>query len=120
MLSFFVPCRLQNFANHGGHWRGKAGYQKRLREGCQLIGQALAQKVPAGPLRIRLKARVWNLFDEHDGLRNACKPLVDGLVRARVIADDGPASGHQFLYAQVVDRTRRGVEIQIESREDTP
>ena len=59
---------------------------------------------------------MWNYFDEHDGLRNACKPLVDGLVRARVIHDDAPSAGHLFLYTQVINRTDRGVLITVTLR----
>ena len=127
-LTFFIPCELKNYANHGGHWTGKAGYQKRLREKAhisareqwfqiQLNGARPAREVfgsPESPKSISLEAHVWNYFDAHDGLRNACKPLVDGLVRARVIHSDAHDSGHQFLYTQILDRRQRGVLVTVE------
>ncbi len=123
-LTFFVPCELKNYANHGGHWTGKAGYQKRLVGLAFGYGyNALVNWAPAMTMNVRelaampksvsLEAHVWNIFDEHDGLRNACKPLVDGLVRARVIHSDAHDCGHQFLYTQIIDRKQRGVLIQV-------
>ncbi len=132
VLSFFIPCELRNYANHGGHWTGKAGYQKRLREkahalGLKATGEAACWStfwllegtiaLARVPKSLSLEAHVWNYFDTHDGLRNACKPLVDGLVRARVIHSDAHDCGHQFLYTQVIDRQQRGVLIQITPRE---
>lgn len=122
-VSFFVPCELKNYANHGGHWTGKAGYQKALRTSAHAIAMQAARSGiqwelgnSFDPKSISLEAHVWNLFDEHDGLRNACKPIVDGLVRARVIHDDAPSAGHQFLYTQIIDRTQRGVLIEVSPR----
>src|SRR5689334_4527422 len=118
-LTIWVPCQLRNHANHGGHWTKKAGYQKRLREKTQLIAVCSADtrewKEPwsAVPKTVSVEAHVWNVFDDHDGLRNACKPLIDGLVRARVIHDDAPSAGHQFLYTQRIDRKQRGVLITV-------
>lgn len=123
-LSFFVECALKNYANHGGHWTGKAGYQKALRDKTHILALEHRDRWPsdamemtaAMPKCVTMTAYVWNYFDTHDGLRNACKPLVDGLVRARFLDDDRPQSGHQFLYTQVIDRTHRGVQITIEPR----
>ena len=118
-IQVWVPCQLRNHANHGGHWTKKAGYQKRLRERTQLLAVCSADTRgwtaawSREPKIVSLEAYVWNLFDDHDGLRNACKPLVDGLVRARVIHDDSPRSGHTFLYTQRIDRQRRGVLITV-------
>ena len=121
-----MPCQLRNHANVGGHWTKKAGYQKRLREKTQAVAFVAAAEVDRGywpligttvvarqPKCIELTAYVWNYFDTHDGLRNALKPVVDGLVRARVIHSDAHACGHLFLYAQILDRKRRGVAISI-------
>jgi hypothetical protein len=118
-LTFWVPCELKNYANHGGHWTGKAGYQRALRDTTHVLASALDPigHWPANmPKCITITAHVWNYFDAHDGLRNACKPLVDGLVRARVIHSDAHDCGHQFLFTQVIDRTRRGVQITVEPR----
>lgn len=121
----FVPCELKNYANHGGHWRGKAGYQKRLRDKTHLMSLAYRNELwptdapemtAAAPKCVTLTAYVWNYFDEHDGLRNACKPIIDGLVRARFLDDDGPKSGHLILYTQVIDRTHRGVKLTVGPR----
>jgi hypothetical protein len=55
---------------------------------------------------------VGALWDD-DNLPAAIKPVRDGLVDGRVIHADGPESGHTFVYRQVVDRARRGVEITV-------
>lgn len=115
LLTILGP--LHNYANKGGYFGGlaKAGYQKRWREKVQAI--ALATRGtwhPSEPKRITMTALVWNLFDAHDGLRNACKPVVDGLVRGGVIHSDAPNCGHIFEYGQRIDRARRGIEILIQ------
>jgi len=121
-LVFFVPCELKNYANRGGHWTGKAGYQKALRDKTNVLAHTthwpdwLCGPTPDIPKAISLEAHVWNYFDEHDGLRNACKPIVDGLTRARVIHSDAHDSGHQFLFTQVIDRAQRGVLITVSPR----
>jgi hypothetical protein len=70
-----------------------------------------------GPKRVTLDAGVWNLFDAHDGLPNALKPVVDGLVRAGLLDSDAPAAGHTFVYRQVIDRQYPGVLVRIEPGE---
>lgn len=113
-VEFFVPCRLENHANRREYWRHERGYQKRVRETTQVLVPLALPWEAAVPKSISLEAHVWNIFDEHDGLRNACKPLVDGLVRAGLIHDDAPSAGHQFLYTQIIDRKQRGVLITVQ------
>ena len=116
-LAFFIPCELKNYANHGGHWTGKAGYQRALRDKTNMLARFhLPIWTPEWPKSISLEAHVWNIFDEHDGLRNACKPIIDGLTRARVIHSDAHDCGHQFLFTQIIDRTKRGVLITVTPR----
>lgn len=125
-VQFFVPCPIENHANRREHWRQERGYQKRLRDAtymlafkAHILSHGRTQEIwGEAPKTVSLEAHVWNIFDEHDGLRNACKPLVDGLVRAGLIHDDAPSSGHQFLYTQVIDRKERGVLITIEPLAD--
>jgi len=70
--------------------------------------------VPSDPKIVRLHAQTFNAFDGHDNLRNALKPVVDGLKDARIIDDDADRCGHTFSYTQEVRRSDRGVWITIE------
>src|SRR6185295_12058931 len=121
-LTIWVPCELKNYANHGGHWTGKARYQRALRDKTHIHALERRDTWDHGhdkaetPKNVMLEMHVWNYFDEHDGLRNACKPIVDGLVNAGVIDNDAPSSGHLFLYTQILNRKMRGVLITVTPR----
>ena len=67
--------------------------------------------------RVSLLASVAKKFDD-EGLRAALKAVMDELVKCQVIHDDGPDSGHQLVYTQVIDRARRGVEVRVSLRKD--
>jgi hypothetical protein len=62
-------------------------------------------------------AHTFNRFDD-DGLRNACKPILDGLVDAGVLHSDAPIAGHLVTYDQRIDRKHRGIQITISPREE--
>jgi hypothetical protein len=124
-MRIWVPGNLKNWANAGGYYGGpaEASYRKRWRTNVQLLAIAERNRRPwpAGierePKVVRMKAYVWSRFDSIDGLRNACKPIPDGLVKARIIHDDSDRSGHRFIYQQAIDRgphANRGVLITVE------
>ena len=134
-LIAWVPGRLVNPLNGPqGGWRGKASVRRAWRDRTRLcvkdaVNRAMLTLVSPSSVRgwtgrvwldrapkvVVLTASVWNLFDD-DGLRAACKPVVDGLVDAHVIHGDGPMSGHRIEYRQSVDRLHRGVEVVVEPR----
>jgi hypothetical protein len=89
---------------------------------------------PARPRRITFRAHVARRFDD-EGLIAACKPIRDalcppmlswrrgrmvGAAGAEMIHSDGPDSGHEFRYEQIVDRANPGVEITAEAIRNAP
>jgi hypothetical protein len=68
------------------------------------------------PKRVTFTASVWNEFDD-DGLAAAIKPYRDACRSMRLIHDDRPSAGHQFVYTQCVargPRAARGVTVHVE------
>lgn len=130
-LIAWVPGRLSNPLNGAhGHWaaqsRDRKGWRERtmlcVRQAAQQSGTRLGRPGdhrgsppwPSDwPKLIVLTAFVWNRYDD-DGLRAACKPVVDGLRDADAIHDDGPKSQHRIEYRQQINRKRRGVEIVVQ------
>jgi len=114
-IRLFIPGALRNYANGRVHWRTEAAYRKRWR---LVVGLEARQRgwatlaVPEAPKHVEILAWTFNRFDD-DGFRNACKPIVDGLVDAGVLHGDGPASGHQITYRQAIHREDRGVWLTI-------
>jgi hypothetical protein len=114
-MTAFIPGSIHNYANGRVHWRTESAYRKQWRLGVALVARGLrwpAEAMPDAPKRVHLLAWTFNAFDD-DGLRNACKPVVDGLVDAGVLHSDGPASGHHVTYDQAIHRHERGVWITI-------
>lgn len=111
----FLAGKLMNVANNREHWRTRHHYTKTWREKVKLSPFRCLRWIPEYPKRIRLEAKVWNLFDAHDGLRGALKPVVDGLVDVGIIHSDAPDCGHIFEYEQAIDRKSLGVRITIEA-----
>ncbi len=109
----------------GRLWRAKK--IKALRAGaCELIFDArvgvgvnldAALEEPATPKSVHFIAYVGNRWGG-DNLQAAIKPIRDALEDMRVVdSDENPA--HEWIYDQVVDRTRagrRGVEIRVKAR----
>lgn len=124
-MTIFVAGRLRNPLNSSwGHWAKHARASKdwRTRTAQEVLVECVMRRprqtfLPTAPKRITFTAHTWNRWDADEGVNAACKPLRDGLVDARVIHSDAADSGHTFVFRQVVDRTRRGVEITIEAKE---
>lgn len=126
VLQLVILGKLRNFANkrYTSGW-AKSGYQKRWRDKVHMIAFSLRSwSAPSWwtapwPMRadtpkvVTMTAMVWSLFDAHDGLQNALKPVVDGLVRGEILHSDAPDCGHRFDYAQRIERKSLGVEITI-------
>ncbi len=123
-ISFFVPGQLQNPLNGSlshAHWSRKAKWARGWKTRTRVVW--LHDEV--GPLpdlhrrkRITFTAHVGALWDD-DNLPAACKPARDALI-GLAIHSDATTSGHEFVYRQVVDRARRGLEIAIEPLVDLP
>lgn len=119
VVGFFVPAQLHNPLNGRRHWRTVARWAKDLRERshlCALTAARLGPTLPyMYPKRVGLKAQTFNRFDQ-DGLRAALKPLVDGLVDAKLLAGDAPGHGNEFAYEQTINRKERGVWVTVAVR----
>lgn len=117
VTTFFLPWKLTNQLNGShGHWAPRAKDRKRLREASHVLARRMTRPLTAEasrPKRITFELRTWNPWDD-DALAAACKPLRDGLMDAGVIHQDGPASGHRFVYTQSVARHQRGVWVTVE------
>lgn len=130
-LAFFVPGGLTNPLNASRWtWQVRSRWAKEWRRKTHLLaGSAIHSRerptppqtrlnewvggAPTYPKRVLLLARVWSLFDEGN-LWAALKPVLDGLVDAKLLDDDGPRTRHEIKVEQVVDRCHRGVEIVVE------
>ena len=122
LLAVWVPGKLRNMTNRRVHWRTDADYRKRWKERTALsIWEAIhgtgTVRVPRQPQRVAFMAGVHQAFDS-DGLQDALKPVRDALVECGVISGDADRDGHEFVYSQVIDRARRGVEVRVSLRKD--
>ncbi len=120
MISFFIPCRLQNLTNTRGHWSVRHRYSSQLRAITAALGVEASRGTevhPEEPKVVKFTAYVRRRFDE-DGLQAALKPIRDGLqvpapavvndgrmvkaaqVGCGIIHSDGIHSGHRFEYQQ--------------------
>lgn len=133
----FIPGKLVNPLNNRRGWRAVWASSKAWREKTALyakLGMPSLTSDPHAPKRITFRAHVWRLFDTDEGLNASIKPIRDGLTRATVtgrrvrgqvklvsapgagiIHSDGPGCGHLFVYEQIVDRRRLGVEIIVQA-----
>lgn len=117
-MTVFIPGPLKNPLNGShGHWSKHRRWAKDWRERThQILWLALRNDLhrvkadAACPKTITFRAYTYNAVDD-DNLRAMLKPCRDALKDARIIDDDGPRSGHVFLYEQQIARASRGVEI---------
>ena len=123
LLAIFVAGALSNPMNATwGHWKRRrwaATWKQRVAD-VLLDVRTTARTwviVPDGPKRVAFLAHVHNRFDG-DGLQAALKPVRDALVECGVISGDADRDGHEFVYSQVIDRARRGVEVRVSPRKD--
>ena len=117
-MTVFVPGPLRNPLNgQRDIWQKHRRWAKQWRERTAerlrlaLLTPRRLEVDPRTPKRITFTAHVASLWDD-DNLPAGLKSIRDGLRDGGIIHDDGPASGHTFVYAQVRDRANRGVEIE--------
>lgn len=120
-LEVFVPGPLFNPVNGShGHWSKRARWARQWKERTLMAWflkyQRRGELAPTAPKRIQFLAQTGARWDD-DNLRVGLKPVRDALRDLGLIHDDGPDSGHEFTYAQQVNRTERGVRITITPRE---
>lgn len=122
-FTVFVPGHLQNHLNRPAHWAKvneyRSGWHQRVTAAIvtetHAHGWATSPEWATVPKEVWLVATVWNLYDE-DGLSAALKPVLDALVKNRVLHTDAPESGHVVYYGQRQDRRKRGVTIEVRER----
>ena len=121
LLAVWVSGKLVNPLNASA-W----GWQKRSRTAKawkERVAVALMESPNHGghmartPKRVLFTASTHNRMDS-DGLQAALKPVRDALVECGVISGDADRDGHEFVYTQVIDRARRGVEVRVSLRKD--
>jgi hypothetical protein len=119
-VTVFVPGVLKNPLNGSwGGWRKHARLARDWRErtAVQLYMDAAVHPwTPAflaAPKRVTFTAHVGRLWDD-DNIPGAVKPVRDQVAASCCGGDDGPKSGHLFLYEQRVD-TQRGVLVRVEA-----
>jgi hypothetical protein len=121
-LSIFVPGPLNNPMNgpRGGHWAKHARWARNWRERtAQRLWLERRQLPPPSseprePKRVTFTLQTWNRVDD-DALGPMAKPCRDALIDAGLLHSDAPNSGHDFVYAQVVNRKERGIRITVEA-----
>lgn len=105
MIEFFVPGRLVNPLNGShGHWSKHRRWAQSWRERTAMALYANRGRSPlpwpaATPKRVTFTALVGARWDD-DNLRAALKPVRDALRDVGLIQDDGPTTGHRFVYEQ--------------------
>src|SRR5882724_4724946 len=107
-FTVFLPGKLMNLKGNRAHWSSAIWYKRTWRRKVWLEMRNYRLPVATVPKRITVAANVWNLFDEIDGLRAACSPIIDGLRDGGLIHNDDPGCGHEFGYSQEVNRAALG------------
>lgn len=118
LLAIFVAGRLLNAMNDSGWiWQKRVKYVKGWKERVALavLESGYRPFTDFRRKRVSFLANTHNAMDG-DGLQAALKPVRDALMVAGVISGDADRDGHEFVYAQRIDRTRRGVEIRVSPR----
>lgn len=122
LLAIFVAGILRNPLNELKHWRAESRYRNGWHDSVAgaLLESGWKRHRPgdftdAIPKSVHFLANTGGRMDS-DGLQAALKPVRDALVKAAVIHDDSPDSGHEFTYSQQINRQQRGVAIFVSLR----
>lgn len=107
-LCAVLPVATPNPSNGShGHWRLEHARKRRLRKLA-----ALGCPTAALPVTVRLVRLSAGRLDEHDNLRSALKPIVDGCADRLGVKDNDPRI--RWEYAQErVPRGTYGVRIEV-------
>ena len=129
LLAVWVSGKLVNGKNASKGWQMKA-WGRYKREWREQVARALLEaswrpqrlredriRTATNPKRIVFAARTHGAMDS-DGLGVALAPVRDALIECWVIHNDDRDCGHEFVYTQVIDRARRGVEVRVSLRKD--
>jgi hypothetical protein len=120
-LIAWVPGAISNPMNGAQRgWQKKARIRKGWRERTMLCVQDAMNRSawehrPLSGAVVVMTAYVWKVFDE-DGLASALKPVMDGLVDARLLAGDAPRFVQKVQRRQMINRKHRGVEVVVQVR----
>ena len=118
-VDLFVPGPIQNPLNgllSRAHWTRKSKWANGWKASTKAVWwRDIGGRLPDRhrPKRVMFVAHVGAKWDT-DNLPAAIKPIRDALI-GLAIHSDGPDSGHEFVYRQLVDRKHRGVEITVQS-----
>jgi len=117
LLAVFVPGTLLVPANASAWiWQKRKryadGWRERTAAALWRDGRLRVAPLPAGPKHVAFLALTHNTLDD-DNVAGALKYVRDALVQCGVLTGDAPKDGNVFVYAQRIDRARRGVEIRV-------
>ena len=127
-MTVWLPGLLVNPTNGSrGHWSKHSRWAKSWRDRTcmQILAVVGASRrhgiYPKAPKLVTFTAHVGAEWDD-DGLSSALKPCRDALQDMRIIDNDRPSAGHQFIYEQVypTPRQSRGVRIDVTEKGITP
>lgn len=114
-LTMFVPGKLTSRLNGGlsraNRWRIKA-WKDEWHERVAMAWMVSDKPTYHGKATVTFTAYVARLHDD-DNLPAAIKACRDAAVKLILGTDDGPKSGHTFVYAQEVKPANRGVLITV-------
>lgn len=122
IVRVFLPGQLRNPLNGSwGGWQKHARLARDMRDRATTalyLATTPAQRTEiirnaATPKLVTFRAFVVREWDD-DAVPAAIKPYRDALVTMRLIDDDRPSAGHRFVYAQTIEKGKRGVEIVVE------
>lgn len=120
VIEFFLSTRLISLNRRPAHWAMSSRIARKQRDAvAQVVLVTLGRKwhlkaAASRPKRVVFTAYLARLMDD-DNLRGAIKAARDGLVDSGLLHDDGPTSGHEFIYTQTpgTARQHRGLRIAV-------
>lgn len=97
-----------------GHWRSKIAYTQRWKYHVRIACLGEEPKAPLARAKLTL-TRCSTVEPDFDGLVSGFKPIVDGLVEAKILANDKSGNIGQPVYLWELAKRGKGcVRIKVE------